>query len=123
MAITYTYEIMSLIRETSDSINDAVTTIYYIKTGTNENGISGDWHGDLSFTMDQIDPEGFTEFSQLTKQQVIDWIEANHQEEFINSAIEEIIAENSIITTKVEVGYTELPWYVAPEEPTDIVEP
>lgn len=122
MAITYTFDIRSLIRETSDSITDAVTTIYYIKTGTDENGFTGQFHGDISFTMDQIDPEGFTAFSDLTEEQVTNWIEANYEEAIINEIIAEEIAVNSLNTTKVEVGYEELPWYVAPE-PTDPVEP
>ena len=122
MSITYTYEIKSLIRETNDAITDAVTTIIYIKTGTNENGITGEFHGNVDFTMDQVDTEGFIAFSDLTESQVVEWIAANEQAEFIDDVIAQEITTKSQLSTKVEVGYTELPWYVAPN-PSDPVEP
>lgn len=122
MSITYTYEIKSLIRETNDAITDAVTTIIYIKTGTNENGITGEFHGNVDFTMDQVDTEGFIAFSDLTESQVVEWIAANEQAEFIDDVIAQEITAKSQLSTKVEVGYTELPWYVAPN-PSDPVEP
>ena len=122
MAITYTYEIKSLIRETNDTITDAVTTIIYIKTGTNENGITGEFHGNVDFTMDQVDTEGFITFNNLTESQVVEWIGANEQAEFIDDVIALEIVEKSQPSTKVEVRCNELPWYVAPE-PSEPVEP
>jgi hypothetical protein len=122
MAITYTYEIKSLIRETNDTITDAVTTIIYVKTGTNENGITGEFHGNVDFTMDQVDTEGFITFDDLTESQVVEWIGANEQAEFIDDVIALEIVEKSQTSTKVEVGFDELPWYVAPE-PSEPVEP
>jgi hypothetical protein len=122
MAITYTYEIKSLIRETNDTITDAVTTIIYVKTGTNENGITGEFHGNVDFTMDQVDTEGFITFNDLTESQVVEWIGANEQSEFIDDVIALEIVEKSQPSTKVEVGFNELPWYVAPE-PSEPVEP
>jgi hypothetical protein len=122
MAITYTYEIKSLIRETNDTITDAVTTIIYVKTGTNENGITGEFHGNVDFTMDQVDTEGFITFDDLTESQVVEWIGANEQAEFIDDVIALEIVEKSQTSTKVEVGFNELPWYVAPE-PSEPVEP
>jgi bacillopeptidase F (M6 metalloprotease family) len=122
MAITYTYEIKSLIRETNDTITDAVTTIIYVKTGTNENGITGEFHGNVDFTMDQVDTEGFITFNDLTESQVVEWIGANEQSEFIDDVIALEIVEKSQTSTKVEVGFDELPWYVAPE-PSEPVEP
>jgi hypothetical protein len=122
MAITYTYEIKSLIRETNDTITDAVTTIIYVKTGTNENGITGEFHGNVDFTMDQVDTEGFITFNDLTESQVVEWIGANEQAEFIDDVIALEIVEKSQTSTKVEVGFDELPWYVAPE-PSEPVEP
>lgn len=122
MAITYTYEIKSLIRETNDTITDAVTTIIYIKTGTNDDGITGEFHGNVDFTMNQVDTEGFIAFADLTESQVVEWIGANEQAEFIDDVIALEIAEKSQPSTRVEVGFTELPWYVAPE-PSEPVEP
>lgn len=122
MAITYTYEIKSLIRETNDTITDAVTTIIYIKTGTNDDGITGEFHGNVDFTMNQVDTEGFIAFADLTESQVVEWIGANEQAEFIDDVIALEIAEKSQPSTRVEVSFTELPWYVAPE-PSEPVEP
>ena len=122
MAITYTYEIKSLIRETNDTLTDAVTTIIYIKTGTNDDGITGEFHGNVDFTMNQVDTEGFIAFADLTESQVVEWIGANEQAEFIDDVIALEIAEKSQPSTRVEVGFTELPWYVAPE-PSEPVEP
>ena len=122
MALTYTYEIKSLIRETNDTITDAVTTIIYIKTGTNDDGITGEFHGNVDFTMNQVDTEGFITFADLTESQVVEWIGANEQAEFIDDVIALEIAEKSQPSTRVEVSFTELPWYVAPE-PSEPVEP
>ena len=122
MAITYTYEIKSLIRETNDTLTDAVTTIIYIKTGTNDDGITGEFHGNVDFTMNQVDTEGFIAFADLTESQVVEWIGANEQAEFIDDVIALEIAEKSQPSTRVEVSFTELPWYVAPE-PSEPVEP
>lgn len=122
MAITYTYDIKSLIRETNDTVTDAVTRIIYVKTGTNDDGITGEFHGNVDFTMAQVDTEGFIAFSSLTESQVAAWIGANEQAEFIDEQIAHQITEKTQSGTKVEVGYDELPWYVAPE-PSEPVDP
>ncbi len=77
MSLTYTWKITTLKKQDDPSIelNDIIVQTYWECTGTDDNGISGTFHGATPFEPDQVDPANFTSYEKLTEAQVISWIQ------------------------------------------------
>jgi hypothetical protein len=115
MAITYTWEITGLKTKDVDVTKpDAVVQTYWKKTGTDKNGKTGFFSGATPFTVDPTDDSGpFISFSELTEEDVIEWIKSvvvGGYEEHVNGKILEQIEEN--INPVVD---QQLPWKPAEE--------
>lgn len=115
MALTYTWKIMSLKKQDDPSLelNDIIVQTYWECTGTDDDGNSGTFTGATPFEPDQIDPDTFTSYEDLTESQVIGWIQdvvnANpsykiHIDEHIQKQID------AILHPIVEVNQNSLPW-------------
>jgi hypothetical protein len=94
MSITYTWELTSLKKQTINSNEDVIIQTYWKKIGTNEDGIQGIFNGATPFNPESINFDNFTSYADLTKEQVLGWIQAiavNEYEEHINSRIEKQI--------------------------------
>ena len=124
MALTYTWAIKSLKKQDDPStqLNDIIVQTYWTCTGTDENGNSGTFHGATPFEPDQIDPENFTSYEDLTEAQVLGWIEdvvngnpgyKTHIDEQIQKQID------AVVNPKIEVTGDQLPW----AEPNPAPEP
>lgn len=121
----YTWKIKSLkkVDDPSLELNDIIVQTYWECTGTDDAGYSGTFNGATPFQPDQIDPEAFTTYENLTEAQVIGWVEdvvtnnpgyKAHVEEQIQKQID------SIVRPIVEVNEEALPWAEpAPEAPTE----
>jgi hypothetical protein len=123
MAITYTWKITGL--KTKDVTTDrpaAVVQTYWQKIGTDENGNQGTFSGATPFTIDPTDASGpFIQFSDLTEQDVINWIETvvvGSYGEHVNNKILEQIDQQ--ITPILNV---DLPWAPTPANTAPIVNP
>jgi hypothetical protein len=119
MALTYTFEINSVQKQSNEVVTDAVMVINYRKTGTDpETGRMGVWHGQQEFTMEQVDPTGFIAWENLTEQNLIDWVQANYEEAFVNAQIQGDIDTMISMESRTEVQWADLPWNdgVAPSE-------
>ena len=123
MALTYTWAIKSLKKQDDPStqLNDIIVQTYWTCTGTDENGNSGTFHGATPFEPDQIDPENFTSYEDLTEAQVLGWIEdvvngnpgyKTHIDEQIQKQID------AVVNPKIEVTGDQLPWAEPVPEPT-----
>lgn len=123
MALTYTWKIKSLKKKDDPSIeiNDIIVQTYWECTGTDENNISGTFNGATPFEPDQIDPENFTSYEDLTEDQVIGWVQdvVNSNPAYkahIDTQIQKQI--DSIILPSVDVTYPDLPWDTPSSEST-----
>jgi hypothetical protein len=115
MAFTYTWKIKSLKKQDDPSIelNDVIVQTYWECAGTDADGNTGTFSGATPFDPDQIDPENFTTYENLTEEQVISWIQdvvngnptyKNHIDEQIQNQI------NAIVRPMIEVNENSLPW-------------
>lgn len=111
MAITYTWSLTSLKKKTSGDLNDIIVQTYWQKKGTDGDGNEGTFSGATPFDPDQVDPENFTTFEDLTEEQVLDWIKAvvvGNYEQHVNEKIaEQIEAKKNPV---IEVSSGAFPW-------------
>jgi hypothetical protein len=96
MAITYTWEVTGLKVQNIDAeLQNAVVQTYWKKTGTDEHGNEGTFHGATPFTVNPNDESGpFIPFEDLTEQDVLDWIQSvviGGYEEHVNAQIQKQI--------------------------------
>jgi len=115
MALTYTWKIKSLKKQDDPSaeLNDIIVQTYWECTGTDSANNSGTFHGATPFEPDQVDPDNFTSYEDLTEAQVLSWIqdvvESNpsykaHIDEQIQKQID------AVVRPMVEVSADSLPW-------------
>lgn len=115
MALTYTWKINSLKKQDDPSVelNDIIVQTYWECTGTDSSGNSGTFSGATPFEPDQVDPDNFTSYEDLTEAQVLSWIKAvvngnagykAHIDEQIQKKID------AIVRPMVEVSNDALPW-------------
>lgn len=76
MTLTYEWKLKSLKRRDNPSVqlNDIIVQTYWELTGTDENGNSGTFNGATPFDPQQVDPNNYTEYQNLTEEQVLSWI-------------------------------------------------
>lgn len=109
MAITYTWQVLSVKVKNEGVHTDAVVQTYWKKTGTDEDGNEGSFNGATPFSAADVAAEDFVAFNDLTEDIVLGWIKAqvvDGYEEHVNSKIQEQIDEK--ITPITE--HTDLPW-------------
>jgi hypothetical protein len=111
----YTWKIKSLIKQNTDDLDNVIIGTRWIVTGTNEDGIAGEFQGATPLELDSIDTDNFTEFEDLTESQVLEWIQSkvsgssptsywDHISERINKQVQEKTH------VRIDVNETELPW-------------
>lgn len=119
MALTYEWKIKSLKKQDDPStqLTDIIVQTYWECTGTDESGNSGTFNGATPFNPDQIDPQNFTTYENLTEAQVLGWIQdvVNNNPGY-KTHIDEVIQKqiDAIVRPMVEVSGDNLPW----SEPT-----
>lgn len=116
MTITYTWAVTSLKTRTEGSNENAVVQTYWKKTGTDENGNTGEFSGATPFTTTTM-PEGstFIPLAELTEAIVLGWIQAvviGKYEEHVNAQIAKQIDEKARPTAD-----TPMPWAPVVETP------
>lgn len=115
MAFTYTWKIKSLKKQDDPSaeLNDIIVQTYWECTGTDKDGNAGTFHGATPFEPDQVDPDNFTAYEDLTEAQVLNWIKAvvngnpgykAHIDEQIQKQID------AVVRPMTEVNADALPW-------------
>ena len=114
--ITYTWSISRLDCAPSENgLTDVVKTIHWIFTGKDENETSAAISN--SYPLSTPSPEAFTDYSTLTRETVISWLESNLDVGYIKSRLSNEIASqyNPPITP------LPLPW-IKVEEPVVVEE-
>jgi len=115
MALTYTWKIKSLKKQDNPSVklDDIIVQTYWECTGTDADGNSGTFHGATPFEPDQVDPDNFTTYENLTEAQVLGWIQDvvntnDSYKEHIDRQIQTQI--DAIVRPTEEVNADALPW-------------
>jgi hypothetical protein len=120
MAVTYTWEVLSL-KTKNETLGDgvvlpnAICQTYWKKIGTDEDGNEGTFSGATPFSAENLTEENFQQFDVLTEEIVLGWIQAvvvDGYEEHVNRQIQKQIDEKVTPITD-----TAMPW--APEETQD----
>ena len=122
MTITYTWAVTSLKTRTEGSNENAVVQTYWKKTGTDENGNTGEFSGATPFTTTTM-PEGstFVPLAELTEAMVLGWIQdvvIGSYEEHVNGQIAKQIAEKATPITETPMPWAPVPETPAPTNPT-----
>lgn len=124
MNITYTWKIKNLKVRDENGKPNAVVQTYWEKIGTDEQGNTGVFSGATPFTAENVAPEAFIPFEQLTEEIVLGWIQnvvVGSYEEHVNDQILKQITEK-----RNPISDVPLPWAPAPapsSEPAPISNP
>ena len=75
MAITYEWDITNLRKAPAlDDLENVIVHVRWTCTGTDENGTTGMFSG--ATPLSSPDSENFTAYADLTKEQVLEWVQA-----------------------------------------------
>ena len=97
--INYQWTISALdCKVKEENLTDVVYTVHWRYRGTNENGITAETYGAQS--VGTPDPEDFTPYDEITKEQVIGWLEASLDVEAMN---ESLAAQINLIINPIDV--------------------
>ena len=115
--ITYTWSISKLdCAPAENGLTDVVKIIHWSLTGQDENGISASMSN--SYPLSSPSPEGFADYSTLTQETVIGWLESNLDVGYLQSRLVNEIA------SKYNPPITSLPFpWIKVEEPIVVEEP
>jgi hypothetical protein len=116
MALTYTWELTGLKKENTDIVSDVIIGTQWKVTCTDEDGNTGAFNGATPFKASDVDINNFTQYSELTQNQVLGWIKevvsgSNPSTNYwghINGRIMDQI--NSTKYSRVDVSSTDFPW-------------
>ncbi len=111
----YTWKIKGLTKQNTNDLDNVIIGTRWTVTGTNEDGITGEFQGATPFDLVTVDPDNFTAFEDLAETQVLGWIQSkvsgssptsywDHISERINKQIEE---KSNV---RIQVEEMELPW-------------
>lgn len=113
MSITYTWEITSLKKlDTLDSLKNVIYEVSWKKIGTDtESNLQGSFESSTKFPVENINPNNFISFENLTKQDIINWLETvvtgGYELEVNNRIKQEIDKQRSTVTV---LAPNEFPW-------------
>jgi len=97
MAITYTWEITNLRKAPQlDGMQNVLVHVRWKKIGTDENGTTGEFQDATPLSAPQA--EGFTAYEDLTKEQVLGWVQAvvvGTYEQHVNEQIQKQITKKN----------------------------
>jgi hypothetical protein len=121
--ITYTWSISKLDCAPSENgLTDVVKIIHWDLTGQDENGISASMSN--SYPLSSPSTEGFTDYSTLTKETVISWLESNLDVGYIKSILSnEIASQYNPPITSLPLPWIRVEEPVVTEEPVVVEEP
>lgn len=111
MELTYTWALKSLKKADIGDMSGVIVQTHWTCTGTDEDGVSGTFHGATPFKPDEVDPENFTAYEDLTEEQVLGWVQGvvvgsykDHVDEQIGK---QIMAAKNLVE---EVPEGQFPW-------------
>jgi hypothetical protein len=115
--ITYTWDIFRLDCAPSENgLTDVVKVIHWILQAQDENGVSSSINN--SYPLPSPTPEGFTDYSTLTEETVIGWLESNLDVGYLQSRLANEIATQY----NPPIVPLPLPWVKVEEPVLEVIE-
>jgi hypothetical protein len=116
MALTYEWKITQIKKTTNNSVDNAIIGTRWEVKGTDTNGNEGTFAGATPFTLDQINPDNFIPYNELTEEVVLAWIKeyvsgsnrVTNYWDHISGKINDQLEEKTSVINNVEVA--NLPW-------------
>ena len=113
--MNYTWQLTSLKRKDIGELNNVVVQTYWKKIGTDENGNTGEFSGATPFNLNNMDPNTFISYENLTEEMVLGWIQSvvvGDYENHVNAQIAKQIQDKISPIIEVTDGF---PWQPAEE--------
>jgi hypothetical protein len=120
--MTYTWKLTGLKKRDTGTLEGVVYQTYWKKTGTDENGNTGEFSGATPFNPATVNPNDFTPYNELTEEIVLGWIQSvvvGSYEEHVNGQIAKQIYDKTHPSQEVNDGG--FPWN--PPTPTPSATP
>jgi hypothetical protein len=114
--MNYTWEITSLKRKDTPTLNNIIVQTYWKKIGTDDNGNTGTFNGATPFDLSTVDPNNFIAYEDLTEEMVLSWIQSvvvDDYERHVNAQIQKEIESKVNPVIEVTSGF---PWQPDIEE-------
>jgi hypothetical protein len=74
MGYTYEWKLTGIKKQNTDELSNVVVNTYWNLKGIDENGYSGSFTGATPLDLNSVNPDNFTDYSNLTEEQVLDWV-------------------------------------------------
>jgi hypothetical protein len=74
MGYTYEWKLTGIKKQNTDELSNVVVNTYWNLVGIDENGYSGSFTGATPLSLNAVDPNNFTDYQNLTEDQVIGWV-------------------------------------------------
>jgi hypothetical protein len=109
----YHWKLTGLRKVNTNGLEGVIIGTNWVLTGTDSDGYSGNFTGATPFKVEELNVENFTNFNDLTEEQVLDWIQGVVYSipsywEHINTQILKSIRDNK---SPVDViSENDLPW-------------
>lgn len=124
MAWTYTYEIERM--KVKDEVNNdgvtlqnAVCQTYWKLTGTNDDGLTGEFAGATPLSAASVGEDDFTDLADLTEEEVIGWVRGVVEgENGYLDHINQVLQKQVDAQAEQEVENADLPWAPAADANT-----
>ena len=75
MSCTYVWALKSLKKADVSDLSGVIVQTHWTCTGTDEDGNEGVFSGATPFKPEEVDPDNFTAYENLTEAQVLGWIQ------------------------------------------------
>ena len=116
MGYTYEWKLTGLKKQNTDSLDNVVVNTYWHVNAVDETGCSGSFTGATPLPLSDVDPNNFTNYENLTEEQVLDWVKnivsgSNRTTNYwghIQAQIDKYV--NAQKYTRVHVMEADLPW-------------
>lgn len=117
MSLTYTWALKSLKKADVNDLSGVIVQTHWTCTGE-EDGHEGTFHGATPFKPEEVDPDNFTAYEDLTEAQVLGWIQGVVVGAYKDHVDEQIMKQINASKTPVEeVAEGAFPWSDPAEAP------
>lgn len=108
--LTYSWKLTGLRKVDTNGLEGVIIGTNWILTGTKENGVSGSFTGATPFKVEELNPDVFTSYNELSEETVLSWIKTQVVSywDHINTQILKQIRDNTSVV--VVVDENNLPW-------------
>lgn len=108
--LEYSWKLTGLRKVDTNELGDVIIGTNWTLSGTDENGVSGSFTGATPFKIEDLNPNTFTEYNELSEEDVLNWIKDQVVSywDHINAQILKQIRDNASVV--VDVDEDNLPW-------------